>query len=68
MEVNDQLHTQATLPPGKQLLVPIEYEAGRDPETVGRFGEKNVPGIEPRFVRRPARSLVMIKDYTMPTR
>jgi hypothetical protein len=28
MEASDQLHVPAALPPGKEPLVPIEYEAG----------------------------------------
>jgi len=34
MEVSDQLHAPATLPPGKELLVPIGYEARWAPEPV----------------------------------
>jgi hypothetical protein len=32
MEVGDQLHTQAALPPGKEPLLPIGYVAGWAPE------------------------------------
>jgi len=28
MEVSGQLHAPAALPPGKEPLVPVEYEAG----------------------------------------
>jgi hypothetical protein len=32
MEVSGQLHSPAALPPGKEPLVPIGYEAGWAPE------------------------------------
>jgi len=32
MEVSGQLHAPAALPPGKEPLVPIGYEAGWAPE------------------------------------
>jgi hypothetical protein len=34
MEVSSQLHAPAALPPGTELPVPIEYEAGWAPEPV----------------------------------
>jgi hypothetical protein len=51
MEVSCQLHAPAALPPGKEPLVPIGWEAG-GPQSRSRRGgeEKNSqppPGIEP---------------------
>jgi len=34
MEVSDQRHVPASLPPGKEPLVSIEWEAGWAPEPV----------------------------------
>jgi len=34
MEVSDQLHAPATLPPGKELPVPIGQEGGWAPKSV----------------------------------
>jgi len=36
MEVSGQLHVWAVLPPGKELLVTIGYEAGWAPELFWR--------------------------------
>jgi hypothetical protein len=50
MEVSGQLHAPAALPPGKEPLVPIGYEAGWAPEPVWmRLRKKNsnpLPGLE----------------------
>jgi hypothetical protein len=40
MEVNGQPGTMATLTQGKELLVPIEWEAGVPHNQSGCFGEK----------------------------
>jgi hypothetical protein len=49
MELSGQLHAPAALPPGKELLVPIGWEAGWVPERSGRGGEEKnsqpPPGI-----------------------
>jgi hypothetical protein len=43
MEVNDQLHAPAALPPGKQTLIPTGYEAGWAQSRYGRYeAEKNL--------------------------
>jgi hypothetical protein len=51
MEVSSQLHTPASLPPWKELLVPIAKEVGGSHIWSGRCGaEKNIlplPGVEP---------------------
>jgi hypothetical protein len=39
MKVCGQLHALAALPPGKEPLVPVEKEAGKDPDSVGNFAE-----------------------------
>jgi hypothetical protein len=42
MEVSCQLHALAALPPGKERMVPIGYEAGWSPSRSRRgFEEKN---------------------------
>jgi hypothetical protein len=40
MEVNGQLHAPAALPPGKEPLVPIGYEAEWSQSRSGRGGEE----------------------------
>jgi hypothetical protein len=57
MEVCDQLHAPATLPPGEKT-VPIEYEAGFAPEPARSFWRK-----EKSFALRGIRTL----DRTFPT-
>jgi hypothetical protein len=42
MEVNDQLHTFATLFSGKQLPVSIGQEAGWTLDPAGNCGEENI--------------------------
>jgi hypothetical protein len=64
MDVSDQLHASAALPPGEEHPVPIGYESGWAPEPVWTYGEKKnlfpLPGIEPQFLGRPARSLIFL--------
>jgi len=50
MEVSGQLHAPATLPPGKEPLVPIGLEAECAQSRSGRGEEKNsqpLPRLEP---------------------
>jgi hypothetical protein len=58
MEVSGQLQAPATLPPGKELLVPIGYEAGWAPEPVWMpgWGEKFPVPSGSRTPDIPARS------------
>jgi hypothetical protein len=64
MRMSGQLHVLATLHP-----FPIEWRFGGRNNRDGRLGEKEkplpLPGIEPRFLGRPARSLITL---TKPTR
>jgi len=43
MKVRGQLHASAALPPGKEPLVPVVKEAGKDPDSVGTFAEIYCP-------------------------
>ena len=60
MEANGQLHIPTVLPPAKERPVPTEQEAGWTRSQL--FGEEinhlPLPGIELRFLGRPARSLI----------
>jgi hypothetical protein len=51
MEVSGQLHVPVALPPGKETLVPIGQEAGRNQSRSGHGGEEKnsqpPPEIEP---------------------
>jgi hypothetical protein len=62
--VSDQLHAPATLSPGKESLIPVEWEGGLTTKPVLTFGELInvlcVPGSEPRLFGRSALSLVTI--------
>jgi hypothetical protein len=64
MEVSDQLHAPAALPPGKEPLVSLDRKLGGPQSRSGRGGEEknsqHPPGIEPKNPDRPARSLVAI--------
>jgi hypothetical protein len=61
MEVSGQLHASAALPPGKESLVPIGWEAGRAP---GRGGEIN------QYYRREAApcDLLLILILILPSK
>jgi hypothetical protein len=60
MEANGRLHAPAALPPGKSPRYPLDRRLGGHQSQPRRYGvEKNVsplPGIEPGFLGRPARS------------
>jgi len=43
MEVCGKFHASVALSPGKEPLVPVEKEAGKDPESVGNFAEISCP-------------------------
>jgi hypothetical protein len=51
MEVSGQLHALATLPPGKEPLVPLDRSLGGPQSRSGRSGEEKnsqlPPGTEP---------------------
>ena len=55
MEMCDQLHAPAALPPGNNLGTPLKRRLGGPQSLSGRFGkEKNVsslPAIKPRIVQ-----------------
>jgi hypothetical protein len=64
MEVNSQLHAPAVLSLGYSPRYAFYRRLGRPQSWAGRYGEgKNLlplPGIKPRLLGRPARSLVAI--------
>jgi hypothetical protein len=61
MRVSRQLHTPATLPPGKEYPRPTYEEAVRPQSWPGRFGEEikplALPGIETRLFGHAACTL-----------
>jgi hypothetical protein len=63
MEVSGQLHEPAALPPGKEPLVPIGWEAGWAPEPVSTEGEEKnsqlLPVLEPPIIQPAARVELM---------
>jgi hypothetical protein len=60
MELSGYLHATAALPQGKELSLPIEYEAVWAAESVCSRGENTnilfLLGTESRFLARPTRS------------
>jgi hypothetical protein len=64
MEVSGQLHALAALSPGKELLVPIGYEAGWAQSRSGRGGEEKIPS--PRRESNPRTPIVqpVVQRYT----
>jgi hypothetical protein len=60
MEVSDQLHNPAALPPEKEPSYPVDRRLGGPLSRSGRSGEEKnsqlPPGIEPYNFDRPARS------------
>jgi hypothetical protein len=62
MEVSNQLHSLAALCPGKRPQYPLWRRFDGLQSQFGCYGEEKIPfllpGIEPRFLSRLARSLV----------
>jgi hypothetical protein len=67
MEASGHLHVPAALPPGKEPVVPIGWEAGRAPEPV--WTRWCLPGLEPPIIQPVAqRYTTELFNYSLVTR
>jgi hypothetical protein len=70
MEVSGQVHGPAALPPGSSTRYPLYKRLGEPQDLYGYYGEEKnllpLPEIEPRFLGRPARSLVDVPTELSP--